>query len=211
MQGAATAAAAPQDINAASAGGSPPWELLGFLDDSVEAGQLAGGRYPVLGGLDWLRVHAAAAHAVVAVGASRVRQQIVARLAGVAVTFATLVHPSVLAPDALQPPQLGEGALVLARAILSVNTRIGRHAVVYWGCTVGHDSVLEDFVTLLPCVNISGNCVLEEGTDVGTGCQVIQKLRVHAGTIVGAGAVVVRDLPPNCTAVGVPARPIKGA
>ena len=66
-----------------------------------------------------------------------------------------------------------------------------------WGCTVRYDSLLEDFVTLLPCVSISGNSVLEEGVEVGTGCQVIQKLRVGVGAIVGAGAVVVRDLPPS--------------
>ena len=79
-----------------------------------------------------------------------------------------------------------------------------------WGCTVRYDSLLKDFITLLPCVSISGNSVLEEGVEVGTGCQVIQKLRVGVGAIVGAGAVVVRDLPPSYTAVGVPARTIKG-
>ena len=49
-------------------------------------------------------------HAVVVIGTLRARQQIITRLASVAVIFATLVHPSVLAPAALQPPHLGEAA-----------------------------------------------------------------------------------------------------
>ena len=44
---------------------------------------------------------------------------------------------------------------------------------------------------------------------MGTGSKIIQGLSVGMNTFVGAGAVVVRNLPPDCTAVGVPAKPIK--
>jgi len=44
---------------------------------------------------------------------------------------------------------------------------------------------------------------------MGIGSTAIQGVRVGAGTTVGAGAAVVDDLPPGCTAVGVPARPVK--
>lgn len=64
-------------------------------------------------------------------------------------------------------------------------------------------------VTLYPSVNVSGNTFLEESVEMGTGSQIIQGLRIGEGTIIGAGAVVVRDLPGRCTAVGIPAKPIK--
>jgi acetyltransferase-like isoleucine patch superfamily enzyme len=44
---------------------------------------------------------------------------------------------------------------------------------------------------------------------VGLGAKIIQCLSVGEWSIVGAGAVVIRDIPPGCTAVGVPARVIK--
>ncbi|HHU03083.1 MAG TPA: hypothetical protein GXZ91_08160 [Christensenellaceae bacterium] len=44
---------------------------------------------------------------------------------------------------------------------------------------------------------------------INNGSQIIQGLTIGENTIVGAGAVVVRDLPANCTAVGVPAQVIK--
>ena len=76
-------------------------------------------------------------------------------------------------------------------------------------CTVGHDAVLESFVTVYPGVNISGCTVIEKGVELGTGSKIIQGKRIGTNTILGSGAVVVRDLPPGCTAVGVPAKPIK--
>lgn len=48
-----------------------------------------------------------------------------------------------------------------------------------------------------------------EGTELGTGTQIIQQRRVGKGVSLGAGAVVIRDLPDKCTAVGIPAVPIR--
>ncbi len=77
------------------------------------------------------------------------------------------------------------------------------------GCTVGHDAVLADFCSLMPHANVSGAAQLDTGVYLGTNATIIQGVRVGANTIVGAGAVAVRDLPANATAVGVPATVIK--
>ena len=68
---------------------------------------------------------------------------------------------------------------------------------------------MKDFVTVLPNSSISGNVVLEEGVDFGTNATIIQGITVGAHTIVGAGSIVVKNLPEHCTAVGAPAKPIK--
>ena len=61
----------------------------------------------------------------------------------------------------------------------------------------------------MPSVNISGEVKIEEGVYVGTGAKIINQLEIGKNTIVGAGAVVAKSLPADCTAVGVPAKPIK--
>ncbi len=86
---------------------------------------------------------------------------------------------------------------------------IGNCNIINLACTIGHDAVLEDFVTVNPGVNISGNTIIGAGCNIGTGTQVVQGLRVGKNTLVGAGAVVTGDLPDDCTAVGVPAKVIK--
>jgi len=97
----------------------------------------------------------------------------------------------------------------LTGSILTVNITIGEHVIVNLDCTIGHDAIIKDYCTLYPSVNLSGNTHLNSCVELGTGCQVIQGISIDTETIVGAGAVVVRNLPANCTAVGSPAKPIK--
>ena len=74
---------------------------------------------------------------------------------------------------------------------------------------MGHDVKLASFVTVYPSVNISGNVTVEEVCELGTGTQILQGKRIGRGTTVGAGAVVIEDLPGECVAVGVPAAVVK--
>jgi acetyltransferase-like isoleucine patch superfamily enzyme len=81
--------------------------------------------------------------------------------------------------------------------------------IVNLDCTIGHDAIIGDYSTILPSVNISGFVKIEESVSVGTGSAIIQGVNIGKNTVIGAGSVVTKDLPPNCTAVGVPTKPIK--
>ena len=85
----------------------------------------------------------------------------------------------------------------------------GYYLKVFFTYTIGHDVCMDSFVTIYPSCNISGNVRIGELCEIGTGTQVIQGISIGESTVVGAGSVVVRDLPAYCTAVGVPAKPIK--
>lgn len=74
---------------------------------------------------------------------------------------------------------------------------------------VGFDAVLNDFVTLYPSVNVSGITNIGHCSELGTGMQIIQGKTVGEYSIVGTGAVVVKDIPAKCTAIGSPAKSIK--
>ena len=87
--------------------------------------------------------------------------------------------------------------------------RIGNHIHVNLGCTISHDGVLEDFATLAPGVHISGYVTLGEGCYIGVGVNIIDRKTIGAWSVVGAGSVVISDIPPYSTAVGVPAKVIK--
>ena len=100
------------------------------------------------------------------------------------------------------------GFIAAAGCFVTTNVRIGRHTHLNLGVTVGHDTILEAYVTANPGAHISGNVVLERGVSMGTGSSIIQGLRVGAGTFVGAGAVVTKNTPGGLTVVGVPAKPL---
>ena len=86
---------------------------------------------------------------------------------------------------------------------------IGDHVIVNLDCTIGHDAVIDDFVTIYPSVNVSGNVLIGECSELGTGTQIIQGKKVISNTIIGAGAIVVKDCLESGTYVGSPAKKIK--
>ena len=145
---------------------------------------------------------------VCAVGASRTREQIIDRIitTNPEIQFATLIDPSV---EMSEKVSVGDGTIICAHTILTVNIVIGKHVIINLDCTVGHDAMLNDFVTLYPSVNVSGATRIGRCTELGTGMQIIQGKEIGDYAIVGAGAVVIKDIPGKCTAVGSPAKPIK--
>ncbi|HPW52893.1 MAG TPA: acetyltransferase [Erysipelotrichaceae bacterium] len=184
----------------------PTWKLLGFIDDnqSIQGKHING--YAVLGTTSAIADYPDA-YLVCAVGAAKVRKSIIERIKeNYNVKFATLIDPSVERSDCLN---IGAGSIICAHSILTVNIEIGNHVIINLDCTVGHDAKLKDYVTVYPSVNVSGNVLIGECVELGTGTQIIQGKEIGSETIVGAGAVVVKDLPAKCTAVGSPARPIK--
>jgi sugar O-acyltransferase (sialic acid O-acetyltransferase NeuD family) len=190
-----------EDIN--RAGGD--YRLLGFLDDAESKWGSTCLDIPVLGALDWLRERADVC-AVVGIGDPDVRSRIVARLDDMGIACPTLIHPSVVSHAS---NRFGDGAVVCAGNVLTVEICVGRHVHLNLCNTVGHGAVLGDFSTVYPGVNISGDVTLGERVSLGTGGQVLQGVTVGPGTFVGAGATVTRDLPGGVIAVGTPAKPIK--
>ena len=182
------------------------WNFLGWIDDDARSVGREVHGMSVLGGADWLADHAQVG-VLVGVGATPSRWRIVRSIRERSANpFPTLVHPLAWLGNRIG---LGEGTVVCAGSLLTTDLTVGSHTILNLDCTVGHDAVLGDFVTVAPSVNISGNVAIEIGCDLGTGATLIQGISIGHWTTVGAGAVVVRDLPANVTAVGVPAQAIK--
>ena len=76
-------------------------------------------------------------------------------------------------------------------------------------CTLGHDAIIKSYSSLMPSVNVSGEVVIEEGVFVGTGVKIVNQVIIGKNSIIGAGAVVSKSIPESCTAVGIPAKPLK--
>ncbi len=183
------------------------WNLLGFLDDNSELAGTGVDGYTVLGTCETAAAYPDACY-VCAIGSAKIRKQVIDKITGIVpdIQYATLIDPSVLISDRVA---IGEGSIICAGTIVTVDITIGCHVIINLDCTIGHDAVLEDFVTLYPSVNISGYTIIGACSEMGTGTQIIQMKKVGRESIVGAGAVVVKDIPDRCTAVGTPAKPIK--
>lgn len=185
----------------------PTWNLLGFMDDDKSIHGTVINGYKVLGNTGDVSRYSDA-YFVCAVGAPGTREKIVRNMRAVnpKIKYGIVIDPSVVISNIVE---IGEGTIICAHTIITINISIGNHVIINLDCTIGHDAVIKDFVTLNPSVNVSGNTNIGHAVELGTGMRIIQGKTIGDHSIVGAGAVVVKDLPANCTAVGSPATPIK--
>lgn len=121
--------------------------------------------------------------------------------------FVTAVHPAAVAGREVS---LGEGAQVLAGAVINPGTVIGENAIVNTRAVVEHDCRVGAHVHVAPGAILAGGVEVGEEALIGAGAVVAPGRRVGRRCIVGAGAVLVRDLAAGLTAGGVPARELIG-
>lgn len=183
----------------------PTWNLVGFIDDDETKWGTKESDYTILGGCDYLR-KLSDVYAICAIGAAKTRKIVIEKMRASNVKFATLIDPSVLISKKVE---IGEGTIICANSIITVDIKIGEHVIINLDCTIGHDDIIDNFVTIYPSVNVSGNVHLGECAELGTGMQIIQGKKVAPNTIIGAGSVVVRDCVESGTYVGSPAKKIK--
>lgn len=94
--------------------------------------------------------------------------------------------------------------------------RIGSGVLIDHGTSVviGETAVVEDFVSLLHEVTLGGtgkemgdrHPKVRRGVLIGAGAKILGNIEVGIGAKVGAGSVVLRDVPPHTTVAGIPAR-----
>lgn len=162
---------------------------------------------PVLGGDDVVREFPASEIRLVnglgSVGRPAVRQKLFERFQDLGYHFATVVHPSaVVALDVV----LGEGAQVMAGAVVQTGSRIGCNSIINTRASVDHDCIIGDHVHIAPGVTMSGGVQVGSGTHIGTGVTIIQGASIGNDCLVAAGAVVIRDVIARAMVRGVPAQ-----
>jgi sugar O-acyltransferase (sialic acid O-acetyltransferase NeuD family) len=131
------------------------------------------------------------------------RRRIDAELAGAGFLPDTFVDP---AASFGRPQTIRPGCIVMAGARATTNITLGRHVHLHVNATVGHDSQLADFVSVLPSGSVAGACVLAEGVTIGSNATVLQGRRIGSKATVGAGAVVTSEVPSGAIVRGVPAK-----
>jgi len=197
----------------ASWAGRAQWQgrgftVVGFIDDNAPAPEL--NRIPVMS-LEAAAAGHPGAAVIATVGDPKLRERLIGKAldAGLVAT-APIVHPNVEYDH--DYVEFGAGAVVCAGTILTVNIVVEPHAQINLDCTVGHDAVIGAYSTLSPGVHISGNVTLEPYTFMGTGAVTVnglpgKPLTIGSGAVVGAGAVVTKDVAGGVTVTGVPAAP----
>ena len=142
---------------------------------------------------------------VCAVGDCGQRHRYVDMIAARGGRFTSIVHPTAYVGF---NSSIGEGSIVCPNATITTDVAVGRHVIVNVAATVSHDCRIGDYSTLCPGVNLAGRVSVEAGVFIGTGALLIPDRSVGASAVVGAGAVVIGNVPAGGRVAGNPARSI---
>lgn len=184
---------------------APTWELIGFIDDTDDLQGKSFFGHPVLGTRELIpglakdedvyfynNVH----------GHWTKTRLIADLLDSHGCRIADLIHPSI----DMNYVEIGRGCYLPEGCLVGSNTRIGEFLAARIHSVISHDVTVEDYVFIGPGAVIGGHATLERGCLIGAGAIVMKMRTVGAGSVVGAGAVVTKDVPPETTVVGNPAR-----
>jgi sugar O-acyltransferase (sialic acid O-acetyltransferase NeuD family) len=108
------------------------------------------------------------------------------------------------------------GVQVLSGCCISAEVTLGRGTIVNIGSTISHESKIGAFVSISPGCTLAGRVRVEDQVLIGAGATIIngtaeRPITIGKGSVIGAGAVVIRDVIGGDVVVGVPARPLGGS
>jgi len=179
------------------------WQMAGFIDNNpaLQGTEIWG--WPVLGGFDVVPdivVGDPEAFFVnLVTGSARSRHEVGESLDLMGCRLTNLIHPSVDLTDV----EVGVGVYVQNGVFIQAGSRIADNVAINVGSVLAHESSVDKSTFIAPMVTITGEVKIGRGVLVGASACITPLLVIGDWATIGAGAVIIRDVEPGTTVVGV--------
>lgn len=185
-------------------------EIVGFLDDNPELQNQIIKGIPVLGPvsiLPTLKEKYGVEAIYCPIGNNKVRVKILSEARGLGYAIPNYIHPSVIISSNVT---IGEGCYILLGTTIMPYTTIKDFVMISMSANVGHHIVLEEGVFLSTGCNFGASIIAHKYAYCGLGSTLMTGIHeIGEDCLIGAGAVVIKDVPPKAVMAGVPAKVIK--
>ncbi|NUH83397.1 NeuD/PglB/VioB family sugar acetyltransferase [Bacillus firmus] len=144
---------------------------------------------------------------IVAIGNNTIRYNIMTRINQYGGKTPTLIHPkAVLSPST----EIGNGVYIHANANIWTKVKIGDFCIISPNVVIAHHSAIGKACLVSTLCGVGASINVEDKVFIGMGSTIVTGLSVIGeNTIIGAGAVVLKNADKNCVYAGIPAKKLR--
>jgi len=186
------------------------YNIVGIIDAQEEIGSIKFG-YKIIGRQDAIKQIAALYEVdggVISIGDNWTRYYVAKEIRSYVSDFKffNAIHPSCIIGEHVK---FGEGIVAMAGVIFNPRSTVGDHTFFATGAQVEHDCIIGDYASISAGSITGGYVELGDFAAITLGVTVFDRTKIGKNSVVGAGSLVVKDLPDNVLAYGSPAKIIR--
>lgn len=182
-------------------------DIVGFLDDDSDKIEVNG--IPIIGKLKEFKKldDYGIKNVFCPIGENILRCELLAQAQKLEFSTPNYFHSSsIIASEC----HFGKGVYILPGTIIMPFVTIENFVMISMGAKVAHHTILENGVFISTGVNVGASIHIQENAFLGIGCTIMTGVKtIGKNSIIGAGAVVTKDVPDNAVMAGVPAKIIR--
>ena len=186
------------------------YKIVGIIDAQEEIGSTKFG-YKIIGRQDAIKEIAVLYEidgAVISIGDNWTRYYVASQVKKLVPDFKffNAIHPSCIIGEHVK---FGEGVVAMAGCIFNPRSTVGDHTFFATGAQVEHNCIIGNYASISAGSITGGYVELGEFAAITLGVTVFDRIKIGKNSVVGAGSLVVKDLPDNVLAYGNPAKIIR--
>lgn len=143
---------------------------------------------------------------ILGIGDNTIRELIVRNIINKGKKVLNVVHPTSTVANFVK---IGIGNFIGPQVTINALATVGCYCIINSGCIVEHECQISDFVHLGPGSVLAGQVTVGRKTFIGANTVVKQGVCIGENVVVGAGSVVLKDIPNGEVWVGNPAKKLR--
>lgn len=177
------------------------YNILGFVDD--DPGKLGKGfyGYQVLGDVNHVLAFSRNTALVIGIASPRIKKKIHHKLRGEGFSYPSFVANNAWLSNKVN---VGQGVIIYPGVSINYETKVGEFVIMNMNCAIGHNCEIGNYCALAPGVNLAGFTRIAEAVDIGIGVSTRQNIVVGDEAIIGGQTMLVKNVLPGSTIIGVP-------